>query len=72
MLYKGDKGIYDASRPPEVGPAEAGGLLASSLPWDIGRLARMSDSLLKSLSLQEAVVRFLYRSIDIEFIGTSI
>ena len=32
MLYKGDKGVNDAARPPEGGPAEVGGLSASSLP----------------------------------------
>ena len=47
MLYKGDKGISDAARPPEGGPAEAEGL--SSLPWNIDCSERMPDSPLKSL-----------------------
>ena len=32
MLYKGDKGVSDAARPPEGGLSKAGGLSASSLP----------------------------------------
>ena len=32
MLYKGDKGVNDAARPPEGSPAQAEGLLPSSLP----------------------------------------
>ena len=35
VLYKGDKGVNDAARPPKGGPAEAGDLSASSLPWNI-------------------------------------
>ena len=35
MLYKGDKGVNNAARPPEGSPAEVGGLSASSLPWNI-------------------------------------
>ena len=33
MQYKGDKDVNDAARSLEGGPAEAGGLSASSLPW---------------------------------------
>ena len=44
VLYKGDKGVNDAARPPECGPAEAGSLPASSLPWSIDCLAWMPDS----------------------------
>ena len=42
VLYKGDKGVSDASRPPEGGTAETEGLLTSSLliKFD-NRLARM-------------------------------
>ena len=32
MLYKGDKGLNDAARPPESGQDEAGDFSASSLP----------------------------------------
>ena len=32
MLYKGDKGVDAAARPPEGGPVKAWGLLGSSLP----------------------------------------
>ena len=32
VLYKGDKGVHDATRPPAGGPAEAGGHMVSSLP----------------------------------------
>ena len=35
LLYKGAKGVNDAAHSPEGGPAEAGGLSASSLPWFI-------------------------------------
>ena len=35
MLYKGDKDVNDAARPPEGSPAETRDLLASSLPWSI-------------------------------------
>ena len=31
MLCKGNKGVNDSTRAPDVGPAEAGGGLASSL-----------------------------------------
>ena len=31
MLYNGDKGVNDAARPPEGGPAQAGGHTTSSL-----------------------------------------
>ena len=48
MLYEDDKGINDAARPPEGGPAEAGDLSASSLPLNIECLARMPDSPLKA------------------------
>ena len=41
MLYKG---VNVATRPPEGDPAEAGGLLASSLPWSINSPAQMPDS----------------------------
>ena len=44
MLYKSDKGVYNAASPPEGRPADAGSLLASSLPLNIDRPARMSDS----------------------------
>ena len=43
VLFKGDKGINDAAHPSEGGPAEAGGLSASSLPLGIDRPARMLD-----------------------------
>ena len=49
MLYKGDKGVSDATRPPEDGPTEAGGLLASSLPLNIDGPTWMPDSTLKNL-----------------------
>ena len=45
MLFNGDK---NAAHTPEGGPAEAGGLSVSSLPWCIDRLARMPGSPLKS------------------------
>ena len=41
---KSDKGVIDAARPTEGGPAEAGGLSTSSLPWSIDHPARMLDS----------------------------
>ena len=50
------KGIYDAASPPEGVPAEAGDLLASSLPWSIDCPARMSDSPLKSLSKNQLLI----------------
>ena len=44
MLYIGDKGVNVAARPPEGGPAEAGGLSASNLPLiSIPHPARMPD-----------------------------
>ena len=49
MLYKGDKGVNDAARPPAGGPAEAGVFSALSLPWSIDRPTWMPDSPLKSL-----------------------
>ena len=45
VLYKG---VNDAVRPPEGGPAEAEVLLASSLLLSIDRPARVPDSPLKS------------------------
>ena len=33
VLYKSDKGVSDAACPPKCGPAEAGGLSTSSLPF---------------------------------------
>ena len=50
MLYKGDKGVTDAARPPEHGPAEAGGISTSSLPvmFD-ARPVRMPDGPAKKL-----------------------
>ena len=32
VLYKGVKGVNEAARPPEGGPAETGGLSGSNLP----------------------------------------
>ena len=48
MLYKGDKVVNAAARSPEGGPAETGGLSASSLPWSINRSAWVLDSPLSS------------------------
>ena len=48
MLYKGDKDVSDAARPPEGGLAEVGGLSASSLPLMFdARPVRMPDDLAK-------------------------
>ena len=49
VLYKGDKGISNATRPIKGGGlAEAVALSSSSLPWSIDRLVWMPDSPLKS------------------------
>ena len=56
VLSKGVKVINNAALPPEGGPAEVGGLSASSLPWSIDRLARMPDSPLKSLCTNQCLV----------------
>ena len=58
MLYKGDKGVNDAARPPEGGLAEAGGLSTSSLPWSIDRPVRMPDSPLNSQ--QQFIYKFKF------------
>ena len=49
VLYKGVKGVGNAARPPEGGPAEAGDFFASCLLLSIGRPAWIPDSLLKIL-----------------------
>ena len=44
-IYKGDKGVSDAAHPPEGGPAEAGGLSTSILPFIFDtRPVRIPDS----------------------------
>ena len=48
VLYKGDRGVSDAARPPEGGLAEAVDLSASSLPGSIDRPARTPDRPLNS------------------------
>ena len=48
ILYKGNKGVNDAARPPKGGPVEAGSLSATSLPWGIDRTTQMQDSPLNS------------------------
>ena len=51
MLYKG---VNNAASPPKDGPAEAGGLSASSLPFSIDRPSRNLVSTLKSLSAKHS------------------
>ena len=49
VLYKRDKGVNVAARPPEGGPAEAGDLSASNLPLiSIPHPARMPDDTAKA------------------------
>ena len=58
MLFKGDKYVNAAARLLGSGPAEAGGLSASSLPGSADRQARMLDSLLKSLCAKQRPIAF--------------
>ena len=49
VLYKGVKGVNGAACPLEAGPAENGGLSASSLPLSIEYPARLTDKRQRSL-----------------------
>ena len=57
MLYKGDKGVYDAAHPPEDSPAEPGAFRPQVCHEAIDRPARMPDSLLKNLYTKHKLVK---------------
>ena len=55
-LYKGDKGVNNAARPPECDPTEVWGLSASSLTFNIDRPAWIPKSPLKSLCTKQRLI----------------
>ena len=65
MLYKGDEGVNDTVCPPEGGPAEAEGLLASNLPLLDSARVKANSKLMLSASTPEHIAGVLVRNVNV-------